>query len=73
MQDSTLLFVVDVHGGRLRVVYGVQEDGASKGRLIYGVFTPEGQLLPDPYACATVAGRYDRVREVRLKIVDLLR
>lgn len=66
------LGVHPLHKGRFLLVSGIEE-GGTRSELTYGIFTSEGNTLPDPYACARVIGRYQRLRETLDQIVGLLR
>lgn len=65
--------VYPLRDGRFYIVNGIEENDLRRSELIYGVFNAEGNVLPDPYSCVRVIGRYQRVRETIDKIAGLLR
>lgn len=69
------IIVKPVNRGRWRLVSSLEEDMGRDDlvKLVYGVFTPDGNVLPDPYACASLTGRYQQVQEIFQQISKVLR
>lgn len=55
----------------LIVVSKREEWGDNRNQtLYYAIFGPDGKVLPEPYAFATISGRYEKVEDVFGRIVN---